>query len=247
MSKRQVSGLYGIFFGMSATIPNCRRGIPVNARILGGCSTILLYVVLAAACADAKIPYSGGDTDIDADTDADTDTDTDADTDSDTDSDAECTVDELEPFDLSGLPAGWEIEDFDDDAYGYAWEWSESDNTTGGAGGHWWINGAFPVEFDDRLTSATYTRGECPEVRLSFNQDFAKDSGDDFGYVQIQVDEGTWQTLATLSASASGGWDTDISSYLTDADAEFRIRFRYVGNNNLHWKVDDFELSGGNP
>jgi carbohydrate-selective porin OprB len=82
---------------------------------------------------------------------------------------------------------------------------------------------------------------------LSFNQDFAKEAGGDFGYVQIQVDAGTWQTVATLDASTSGGYETDISSYLPSPNSEFRIRFRYVANDNLYWKVDEFELSGGNP
>lgn len=245
MSIRQRSRSYGIFFGMSALTPNRSRWVSAVLRTFGGCCAAFGLAVWAAACADARVPTS--EKDPDSGTDGDSDTDSDVDIDSDTDSDAECTLDTSETFDGDTLPAGWEIENFDDDAYGYAWDWSEDDNSTGGAGGYWWINGAFPVAFDDRLTSETYTRGACPEVVLSFNQDFAREGSTDFGYVQIQVDGGTWQTLSTLSASATGSFDVDLSAYLPSASSEFRIRFRYVGNNNLHWKVDDFELVGGNP
>ena len=212
----------------------------MNTRILGGCFALLVGAAFAASCADATIPLSGGDPDGGNDSD----TDTDSDSDNDVDSDADCALDFIETFDGSDFPNGWEIDDFDDDAYGYEWTWSETSNTTGGAGGYLWINGAFPVQFDDRLVSATYTRGECTEVALTFNQDFAKNGGDDFGFVQIQVDGGTWQPIATLSASVSGAYDIDLSSYLPSADSEFRIRYRYVGENNLYWKVDDFELVG---
>lgn len=224
-------------------MPNRRGWLSAVLRTFGGCCAAFGLFAFAAACADATVPTSNGDPD--SGTDGDTDSDTDVD--SDTDSDAECTLETSETFDGDTLPSGWEIENFDEDAYGYAWDWSEDDNSTGGTGGYWWINGAFPVAFDDRLISETYTRGACPEVVLSFNQDFAREGSTDFGYVQIQVDEGTWQTLTTISASTTGGFDTDLSSFLPSASSEFRIRFRYVGNNNLHWKVDDFELFGGNP
>jgi hypothetical protein len=187
---------------------------------------------------------SDTDTDTDGDTDSDSDTDTDGDTDSDADTDGDCDVDLGEPFDGSSLPSGWEIDDFDADAYGYDWAWSDSANTTGGSGGYWWINGSFPVAFDDRLMSDTYTRGDCDDVVLSFHHDFQKSGGDDFGFVQIQVNSGSWQTVQTFNASASGAHEVDLSSHLPSASTQFRLRFRYVGNNDLSWKVDDFELTG---
>ena len=214
----------------------------MNPRILGCFAVLLVAAAFGASCADARIPLSGGDPD--GGNDSDTDADTDADSDNDVDSDADCAIDVLEPFEGADPPNGWDIENFDDDAYGYEWTWSEASNSTGGAGGYWWINGAFPVEFDDRLMSDTYTRGACSEVVLMFNQDFAKNGGDDFAMIQIQVDNGTWQTMTTLSASTSGAYDIDLSPYLPSADSEFRIRFRYVAEDNLYWKVDEFELVG---
>jgi hypothetical protein len=238
-----MTGRYDIFFGMDRNDPNHSRVVAVNSRILGGCIALLLAGAFQPSCADASVPLSrGGGNDGGSDSDADTDSDADSDTD--VDSDADCSLDYSETFDGSGLPTGWEIEDFDDDAYGYEWKWTEASNTTGGAGGFWWINGAFPVQFDDRLMSDTYTRGACTEVALTFKQDFAKNGGDDFAFVQIQVGDGTWQTMTTLSASADGDYDIDLSPYLPSADSEFRIRFRYVGEDNLYWKVDDFELVG---
>jgi hypothetical protein len=234
-----MNGGCGIFFGMDRHGPNHSRGVAVYSRILEGCIA-LLSAAFVAACADASIPLSGGGNDSDADTDTDTDTDSD----NDVDSDADCSLDVAETFDSSGFPSGWEIEDYDGDAYGYEWTWNEASNSTGGEGGYFWINGAFPVEFDDRLMSDTYTRGACAEVALTFNQDFAKSAGDDFGYVEIQVDSGAWLVMDTISASMDGEKIVDLSSYLPNADSEFRIRFRYVGEDDLYWKVDDFELVG---
>jgi hypothetical protein len=225
---------------MNQDDPNHHRGVAVNSRILRGCATLLAAAALAAACVDATVPVAGGGDDGGNDSDADTD----SDSDNDVDSDADCEVDVAETFDSSGLPSGWAIDDFDGDAYGYDWAWSEASNSTGGEGGYWWINGAFPVQFDDRLMSDTYTRGACTEVALTFNQDFAKSAGDDFGFVEIQVDAGAWEVLATISASMDGEEEIDLSSKLPSADSEFRIRFRYVGQDDLSWKVDDFELAG---
>jgi hypothetical protein len=219
--------------------------------------------ILAAACSSATVGHPGqgdggadtdvdadADSDSDADTDADSDADTDADTDadsdadSDTDSDVDCSLAVNETFDAGTPPDGWQIDNYDSDSYSYMWEWSDSDNTTGGGGGYWWINGAFPVSFDDAFVSATYTPGTCSIVVVHFKQDFLKNSSDDFGFVQIQVDGGDWQTLTTLLSSVDGAAQVDVSSYLTDADTEFRIRFRYVGNNDKSWKMDDFEIVG---
>jgi hypothetical protein len=184
------------------------------------------------------------DTDTDGDTDTDTDADTDTDTDTDTDSDADCELDISELFDAGVLPDGWAIETYDDDSYEYAWEWSNAANTTGGSGGYYWVNGAFPVAFDDSLISAAYTPANCSNVVLSYTQDFAKSGTDDFGFVQIQIDDGTWQTVNQLLADTTGSSEIDLSSFFSGAETQFRIRFRYVGNNDQYWKVDDFEIAG---
>ena len=233
------------FFGIVLLCAACadvtvnNQGEDTNSDIDGGPDT--------DADADTDADSDGdSDTDTDTDVDADSDTDTDTDTDSDTDSDSDvdCSLDVSETFDGGTLPAGWDIETFDDDSYTYAWEWDDSANTTTGAGGYWWINGAFPVTFDDSFISATYTPGECSSVILKFDQDFVKNSTDDFGFVQIQINDGSWQTLQTVMSNTSGNVEIDISAFLTSSDTEFRIRFRYIGNNDQSWKVDDFEVTG---
>jgi len=208
---------------------------------------VFAALLLAAAasvggCTDASGLATGGD--ADADGDADTDGDADSDSDSDSDSDADCSIDVVEAFDGASLPTGWAIDNFDGDSYGYGWEWDDGDNSTGGAGGYWWIDGAQPVPYDDRLASDEYERGECTDVALRYHHDFVKSGGDDFAYVQIQVDGGEWQTIDSISASATGPKETDLSTYLPLPDTRFRIRFRYVGNDDVGWKVDDFELKG---
>ena len=187
---------------------------------------------------------SDSDTDADSDSDTDADSDTDTDTDTDTDSDADCSIDVLETFDDATVPDGWAVENYDGDSYGYDWTWDDTDNTTGGDGGYWWVNSQYAVSFDDGLLSATYTPGTCSSIVVKFDQDFVKNSSDDFGFVQIQVDGGDWQTLTTLLSSQDGPDQVDISSYLDAPDTQFRIRFRYVGNNDRTWKMDDFEVVG---
>jgi hypothetical protein len=201
------------------------------------------------SCADAQVNRPDDDDtdtapDADADADSDSDADTDGDSDTDTDGDSDCSVNKLEHFDSSTMPVGWEIDNFDGDAYNYVWSWAETDNTTGGDGGYWWINGAFPVSFDDHLISEPYVRGDCSQISLKFNHSFDDNGADDFGYVQIEVNGGNWQTIDTVADDATGAQSLDISSYLPNAYAEFRIRFRYVGYNDESWKVDDFEIFG---
>jgi len=219
-------------------------------------------VPLLSACADVTVngkdvdtdtgldsgndADADGDMDTDSDSDADTDSDSDADTDadSDSDSDVDCSLDISETFDGGTLPEGWAIETFDDDSYTYAWEWSNASNTTGGNGGYWWIDGAYPVVFDDSFISAVYTPGDCATIKLTFKQDFVKSGTDDFGFVQIKIEDGTWQTLTTMLTNTSGSTEVDLSSYLTSSVTGFQIRFRYMGNNDQSWKVDDFEIAG---
>ena len=186
---------------------------------------------------------SDSDTDTDSDSDTDTDTDSDTDSDSDTDGDSDCTLDVQEPFDAADLPVGWEVENFDGDAYGYVWSWSDTDNTTSGADGFWWINGEFGADFNDRFITSSYIRGDCTSIMLSFNHFFSNNDTDDFGFVEIEVDGGNWLTVATFNNSSMGAQETDISSHLPSPGSEFRIRFRYIGFDDLHWKIDDFRLT----
>jgi hypothetical protein len=223
---------------------------------------VLGLIPIFSACADVSVNNSpvdsdsnldsGTDSDVDTDSDADSDSDTDSDSDSDSDtdsdadsdSDVDCSLDVSETFDGGTLPEGWSIETFDDDSYSYAWEWSNASNTTGGTGGYWWIDGAYPVEFDDSFISAVYTPGDCSNIVLTFNQDFVKSGSDDFGFVQLKIDGGTWQTLTTLLGNTTGSAEVDLSSYLTSSATGFQIRFRYMGNDDQSWKVDDFEIAG---
>jgi hypothetical protein len=201
----------------------------------------ICVVSLCTTCSSATVgrpgQTDGGTTDVDSDNDADGDTDT--------DSDVDCTLDVSETFDDGTLPSGWAVDNYDSDSYGYDWTWDDTDNTTGGDGGYWWIDGEFPVSFDDAIISGTYTPGGCSIVKLSFSQDFVKNGSDDFGFVQIKVDDGEWETLATILSSQSGAaTPIDITDYLPSPDSQFRIRFRYAGQDDKTWKMDDFKIVG---
>ncbi len=86
-------------------------------------------------------------------------------------------------------------------------------------------------------------RGDCTSILLSFNHFFSDNDTDDFGFVEIEVDGGNWLTVATFNNSSTGAQEADISSYLPSPSSEFRIRFRYIGFDDLHWKIDDFHLT----
>jgi hypothetical protein len=156
-----------------------------------------------------------------------------------------CTLSAYETFDTSALPGGWSIEDFDGDAYGYDWVWNNVDNTTGGAGGYWWVDSTpYYENFDDRLYTATYNNGNCSTVNLTFNHYYNDYDTDDYGYVQISVNAGTWTTIATYSALSSGVINLSLTGYLPAPSTNFRLRFRYVGYWDYYWKVDNVQLSG---
>ena len=78
---------------------------------------------------------------------------------------------------------------------------------------------------------------------MLFNHHFENNEIDDFGYVDIEVGGGAWQPIGTFDSTNSGPQSLNISPYLPLVVSEFRIRFRYVGNNDFHWKIDNFEIS----
>jgi hypothetical protein len=155
-----------------------------------------------------------------------------------------CTLSVSEQFNTSALPAGWSVEDYDADAYGYDWTWSNASNTTGGSGGYWWVNSDIidSGNFDDRLITALYNRGTCSTVNISYNHHYAWYSGD-YGYVDISVNSGAWTTIASYAATTSGLVTINITPYLSPS-CNFRLRFRYVANYDFYWKVDNFAVNG---
>ena len=49
--------------------------------------------------------------------------------------------------------------------------------------------------------------------------------------------------MHSYAADASGAAEFDISSFVGTASS-FRVRFRYLGNNDYYWKVDDVRITG---
>jgi len=139
------------------------------------------------------------------------------------------------------LPAGWEIDSYDGD--GYQWTWTTASNTTGGSGGHFGIAGNNPTNYDDRLITPQYERGGCTAVELGFNHHYSDSDVDDFGYVDISVDSGPWETVTTYSSTGSGPQTYDVSEYV-GTGSQFQVRFRYVGYDDNFWRVDDVQVTG---
>jgi len=200
----------------------------------------LCCLVAAAGCSKGSFKHF----EEDGDAGGDGDTDSDADSDGDGDTDGDCDLDVLETFTVATLPEGWHIDNYDNDAYGYTWVWASSSNTTGGDGGYWWVDSTSRnVNFDDRLITATHEREGCSTVVLSFDHDYRNRDTTDSGRVDIQVGEGEWQSLQVFTEDASGAVEIDLTPYLSYF-AFFRVRFRYIGNNDYYWKVDNVRIQG---
>ncbi|MCP4676435.1 MAG: hypothetical protein GY854_13165 [Deltaproteobacteria bacterium] len=68
-----------------------------------------------------------------------------------------------EQFNTSSLPAGWSVDDWDND--GYTWEWIDSNATD-------------TVDVDELLTTDLYARGGCAQIILKYNHSYLHESGD---------------------------------------------------------------------
>jgi hypothetical protein len=205
---------------------------------------LIAAVLVSAGCSKGQVFTRDGYDPDGGDADADTDSGSGADGDTDADSDGDCDLDVLESFTETDLPEGWHIEDYDGDGYGQTWTRNATDNTTGGEGGYYWVDSTSKIaDFDDRLLTAAHGLGDCTGAILSFNHDYRDRDATDSGRVDVQVDEGEWQTVSTYSADASGAVELDLTSYLGNGSS-FRVRFRYAGNNDYYWKVDDVRIRG---
>jgi hypothetical protein len=204
---------------------------------------VLLGLLAGAGCSKGSYRADDDDTsDPDGGSDADTDSDSDADADS--DSDGDCDLAAVESFTEAALPTGWQIEDYDSDGYGQTWTRSTADNTTGGSGGYYLVDSTGTIaDFDDRLITDAYERGGCSTVVLAFNHDYKDRDTTDTGRIDLQAGEGDWQTVHSYTADAEGPAEFDLSSYI-GASSSFRVRFRYLGNNDYHWKIDDVRITG---
>jgi hypothetical protein len=200
---------------------------------------LILLLLAATACSKGSVRFEEDTEDDDGGADGDSD----ADGDADADSDGDCGLDVLETFTDTALPEGWQIEDYDNDGYGQTWARSTTDNTTGGAGGYYLVDSTGRIaDFDDRLITGTYERGGCSTVVLSFNHDYKDRDTTDSGRVDVQAGEGEWQTVNNYTADAVGEAEFDLTSYV--GTSAFRVRFRYVGNNDYYWKIDDVQITG---
>jgi hypothetical protein len=152
-----------------------------------------------------------------------------------------CDLSVSELFTSSTLPSGWTIDNYDGEAY--TWVWSNSNNTTGGAGGYYWVDGDNYFNHDDRLITTNYDLGGCSSADLEFYHDYNDYDVDDYGYLQISVDGGPWQNVQIYSADSIGLQTFDLTSFVSGA-IQFQIRYRYVGYWDWWWKVDNFQVTG---
>jgi subtilisin-like proprotein convertase family protein len=148
-------------------------------------------------------------------------------------------------------PAGWSILDFGDESPA-VWngnDWSRYDK--GGAWGYVARVNYSPIENQDEhlITPAFNIPGDATAVDLVYDHYFNAYSTDDAGTVEIDSDQlGGWTNLATYAGTDTADMAHEVISLLTYAGhTNCRIRFRYVGNNDWYWQLDNVEVSGTRP
>ena len=78
------------------------------------------------------------------------------------------------------------------------------------------------------------------DVLLTFNQWYRIYLSSE-AYIDSSIDNGTtWENLVTYTADATGNTIVDISNLA--GNSEVQIRFRYVGNYEYWWAVDDITI-----
>ncbi|MCP4663731.1 MAG: hypothetical protein GY856_50750 [bacterium] len=141
-------------------------------------------------------------------------------------------------------PTGWTIIDNGDGADGWNNnDWHNYDNSGDQVARAYWS----PVENQDEdLITPVMDLSAMPTVTLEYwynYQDYSTDSTD-WGYVDLSLDGGsTWpiNLMTYVDADVTGIEIIDISTQ-AGGEATVAIRFRYVGNDDMYWYVDDVSV-----
>ncbi len=146
-----------------------------------------------------------------------------------------------EDFDENGiLPSGWTIE-----SYGIGNNWSVAlESGTDYKMQVTYGNGAQ----DEWLISPVIDCSSETEVLLTYEHYYSDYDSGDFAYVDISLDGGISYiaNVVTYSANNRGFESFDISSWVA-GKSNVRIRFRYVGNNDWFWYLDEVHVGRPDP
>jgi len=148
-------------------------------------------------------------------------------------------------------PTGWTILDFGDESPAV---WNDNDWHRFDKGAPWGFVARVyysPIENQDEhlITPAFDIPADATAVDLIYDHYFNAYSTDDSGSVDIDCDQlGGWTNLATYSGTDTADMAHEVHSLTAfTGNTGCRVRFRYVGNNDWYWQVDNVEISGTRP
>ncbi len=151
-----------------------------------------------------------------------------------------------ETFD-GGLPADWVIIDGFSDSKSWRDDNPNNRDEIGGISEPFMIvdsDWAGQVDLDEELISKSFDCSQARAVKLSFNNDF-KSYSDEIGDVDVRVNGGPWQNIASYSGSdIAGAVNIDISA-IADGESNVELRWHYYNARyEWWWAIDNVEVTG---
>lgn len=156
----------------------------------------------------------------------------------------------------AGLPAGWTV--VGGGSYPDTWGVAEFSNAELDPAGRPLLiinsDAAGKVALDKVIESVSFNTAGMSTINLSFIENFQiYNESDDIADEQATVDvwDGTaWHTLLTQTelTGSSGSWSTPASRNIAIPVAysgpAMKIRFRYTGNYDYYWAIDNVKVEG---
>ncbi len=142
-------------------------------------------------------------------------------------------------------PAGWTISD--GGTAGYSWQSSATSTAgltlTGGTGRFAIVDSdeaGTGVLFDDSLVTPVLDCSAYTTVTLGFRHHYNDYSTYDSAAVEVSTDGATWTPVVTYTTDVTNSTvaNLDLSAQAA-GQATVRIRFRYIGNYDFYWLIDD--------
>ena len=150
----------------------------------------------------------------------------------------------------SGLPTGWTV--LGGGLYPDTWGIWDNSVFNLDPNGHPLLNINACCDSKDKIieTSAFNTLG-MSSIELSFLENFSVVSNNSSEQATIDVWDGsTWQNILTQNEAtgSSGSWDAPFNRSvvipLTFANPAMKLRFRYIGNFDDGWAIDNVKVTG---
>ncbi len=115
---------------------------------------------------------------------------------------------------------------------------------------HSWTDspgGAYGNNLNIALTSPALDLSQYSAVALQFWQTYAFESGYDFGYVEYQINGGTWQQAVSYTGSNTSWNQVQVPLSALNGQSNVKIRFHITSDTGLTadgWHIDDLNLVG---